>query len=188
MMYYSTSDLSSTISVEKLPCGNLFRKACQITAHGRKIKMPLKSLYKSEHSPIRTQIFWIELRNIPTFVSVHLVRHKMGVEHFVESNRDDLYGSNNSETRLTPINHAMLINAQGLINICRKRLCYKSHKTTVGIITRMRKEIRKVDPDLYNFLLPECVYRNGFCPEIKECSIGLKSVMQAYKKSSREVD
>jgi hypothetical protein len=40
----------------------------------------------------------------------------------------------------------------------------------------------KVDPDLADHMVPECVYRNGFCPEMRECKPGLEKVMKAYLK------
>ena len=145
--------------------------------------MPLRKIYQSEHSPIRTQLFWIEMINIPTFVSVHLVRHKIGVEHFVMSNRDDLGGKNNVESRLTPVNHAILINAQALIFIGRRRLCYKSHRMTVAVMRKIVKAVREVDPDLADYIVPECVYRNGYCPELSECRPGLTNIVNAYQKN-----
>ena len=43
-----------------------------------------RKMLKAEHSPIRTLMFTIRL-TIPYFVSTHLVRHKIGVEHYVQS-------------------------------------------------------------------------------------------------------
>lgn len=45
--------------------------------------------YLMEHSPLRQDEYCIEMKNIPSFVSVHMVRHKIGVEHFVLTSRDD---------------------------------------------------------------------------------------------------
>ncbi len=45
-------------------------------------------ILKAGHSPIRTLMFTIKLE-IPYFVSVHFVRHKFGIEHYVQSQRDD---------------------------------------------------------------------------------------------------
>jgi hypothetical protein len=143
--------------------------------------MSLKNIYKCEHSPARVINFWIELKGIPTFVSTHLVRHKFGVEHYVESNRDDRGGAGDSVvTRSTPVNHGMFANAISLINMSKKRLCYASHISTVGVWSRLRKAMRKVDPDLADHMVPECVYRNGICPEMRECKPGLEKVMKAY--------
>jgi hypothetical protein len=127
--------------------------------------------------------FWIELIGIPSFVSTHLVRHKFGVEHFVESNRDDRGGAGDeSVNRLTPVNHGMFVNAQALIAMSRKRLCYASHIRTVAVWSRLRKAMKKVCPDMAEALVPECVYRGSFCPELRECKPGLEKVVAIYRK------
>lgn len=123
--------------------------------------------YLSEHSPIRTQMFWIEMFDIPTFVSVHLVRHKIGVEHFVRSNRVDR-GGNSEANRNTSINHAMLINAQALITMSRKRLCKKASAETREVFVAIKDIIGNIDNDLHKCMVPECQYR-GRCTELKSC-------------------
>ena len=74
------------IEVDKVTTESLMKRACRMTIRGES-NVSLEKMYRCEHSPIRTQLFWIEMYDIPTFVSVHLVRHKYGVEHFVCSNR-----------------------------------------------------------------------------------------------------
>lgn len=155
------------IKVKKLTDESLMRRACEMTMHGYTSKTTLDKIYDCEHSPCRTQVFWVELLDIPTFVSVHLVRHKIGVEHFVMSNRDDRGGSD-SVNRNTPVNHGMLINAQALIGMARKRLCKKSHKETVKIFSLLRDKISEIDIDLAKYMIPDCCYRRG-CHELKGC-------------------
>ena len=164
----------------------LVRRACEMTMHGQESKVSLRSMYRAEHSPIRCRMFWVEMLAIPSFVSVHLVRHKHGVEHFVQSMRDDLYlkGQDRRVDRDTPVNHGMLINAQALIQISRKRLCLKAHQKTVAVWTKLRKVIRDIDPELAEFMVPECAYRNGFCPELKPCAPGPDKVCRAYRKET----
>lgn len=171
------------ISVAPLTDIAFVRRACEMTMHGQTSKISLRKIYQCEHSPIRLRKFWIEFSGIPTFVSVHFVRHKIGVDHFVQSMRDDLYvDSTKVVDRNTPVNHGMDINAQALIAMSRKRLCYKSHVKTVGVWRKLTRAVAKVDPDLADFMVPECVYRNGYCPELKECRPGLTKVMGAYRK------
>jgi hypothetical protein len=62
----------------------------------------------------------------------------------------------------------------------RKRLCYAAHRRTVAAWTKVRKAIRRQDPDLAEFMVPECVYRPGVCPEFHECHVGKPQVMRAY--------
>lgn len=153
------------IQVEKITNENLMRKACEFTINAQS-KMTLPRIYQCEHSPMRTQMFIIEMYDIPTFVSVHFVRHKHGVEHFVKSNRDDRNGV--MADRLTPVNHMMFLNAQALINMARKRLCSQAHTDTTQVMRMIRDGVLSVDPALAQFMVPECIYRNG-CHELRPC-------------------
>lgn len=70
-----------------------FCKDCTLNTVGKKSTKEAtdewkRKLLKSEHSPIRTLWFAFRLE-IPYYVSTHLVRHKHGCEHFVQSQRDD---------------------------------------------------------------------------------------------------
>ena len=172
------------IVIEDLTNEKIMRRACDMTRKpGKPSKISRDKLFLSEHSPIRTIQYWIELHGIPSFVSTHLVRHKFGVEHFVESNRDDRGGAGDEVVnRLTPVNHGMLVNAMALINISRKRLCYNSHRSTVAVWIRVVKELARVTPAIKPYLVPECIYRGGKCPELKMCKPGLDAVMRAYAK------
>jgi hypothetical protein len=76
----------------------------------------------------------------------------------------------------------MIVNAQHLIDMARKRLCYASHKTTVGVFARIRNAVRRVDPDLADYMVPECVAR-GYCPELRPCDAGPDQVIRAYQTS-----
>lgn len=154
------------ITAKKLTDESLMQRACEFTIN-KKSNMTLEKIYKCEHSPMRTQLFWIEMEGIPSFVSVHLVRHKIGVEHFVQSMRDDR-GGDGTENRETPVNHAMLINAEALVTMARKRLCNKAHEQTVKVMFAIREAIGSVDVDLTERMIPNCMYR-GECFELVPC-------------------
>jgi len=157
------------VTAEKLTDYGLAQRACQFTNHGhQQSNISLKTLYACEHSPCRTQLFWIEMCGIPNFVSVHFVRHKVGVEHFVQTMRTDR-GGNDETNRLTPTNHAMLCNAQALINMARKRLCYKASRETRQAMVAVLEAIKPIDPDLARRMVPDCRYRGNICHEIKPC-------------------
>lgn len=48
-----------------------------------------REILLAEHSPIRLIELTIRMKGIPYWVSVHLVRHKYGIEHFVSTQRTD---------------------------------------------------------------------------------------------------
>jgi hypothetical protein len=81
------------VSVRKLTDDALMREACEMTFNG-KSHQSLTSIYMSEHSPVRTQLFWIKLENIPLFISTHLLRHHVGSTPFQLTCRDDRSGGN----------------------------------------------------------------------------------------------
>lgn len=155
------------ITVTKITDKALLDLACSYTVNKDVHVKDMKAFYMSEHSPIRTQLFLIEMKDIPTFVSVHFVRHNVGVIHFVKSNRADR-GGDTVVDRLTPVNHMMIANAQALINISRKRLCSKASPETQEIMETIANKIHEVDAALAMCMLPECQYRGG-CTEINSC-------------------
>lgn len=158
------------VTVTKLTDVDLAQRACQFTNHDHApAKSGLEKLYRSEHSPIRTQLFWIEMKHIPSFVSVHFVRHHVGVEHFVQTHRKDR-GATETSNRETPVHHAMLCNAQSLINMSRKRLCFNASDETRQAMVAIKDVIRTLDPALADHMVADCVYR-GKCVEPKGCGL-----------------
>lgn len=155
------------ISINKLTDDALMRRACEMTMRGQS-KMTLETMYACKHSPIRTQMFWIEMHGIPTFASVHFRTHGTGITHFVLSNREDRGGGENVD-RWTPVNHAMLINAEALQNLAYKRLCQKAHKTVRGIMCAIKEVLAVEDKALADTLVPLCEWRNGRCDEPNPC-------------------
>jgi hypothetical protein len=157
------------VTVSKITGADLLKGTCESTMHNQvESKMTPLTIYNCEHSPIRSQMFVVEMIGIPNFVSVHLVRHNIGVQHFVQTMRVDR-GAEQLANRLTPTNHTMILNAQTLINMARKRLCYKASKETREVFNLIVDAVALVDEDLPKFLEPECIYRGGFCHEPKTC-------------------
>ena len=57
-----------------------------------------KKLLRSEHSPIRELWFGIKMY-VPYYVSVHFVRHHIGVNHYVQTQRTDRTGVNRNKLK-----------------------------------------------------------------------------------------
>lgn len=81
------------VSVRKLTDLSLMREACEMTFLG-KSNQSLLSIYKTEHSPVRTQLFWVKLTSIPLYVATHLLRHHVGSVPFQLTCRSDRHGGN----------------------------------------------------------------------------------------------
>lgn len=128
----------------------------------------IRNMLRAGHSPIRVRLYRIDMIDIPSYVSVHYVRHKIGVEHFVSTNRSDRTGSDEIITRASPVNHCMVANAQALINMAKDRLCRKASAETTEVMDRIQSALKNRNDILAEFLSPHCVWL-GFCKEEKPC-------------------
>lgn len=143
-----------------------------------------KRILLAEHSPIRLLTFrwkWTDLRS---WVSVHIVRHKVGIDHFVSTQRTDRTGQDrNKAPQDTPVNHECIANAQAIMTISRKRLCRQASLETRSAWQLLIDALEKDQPELLSCCVPECVYR-GFCPEFKSCGYtnapAFKTALIAY--------
>lgn len=128
-----------------------------------------KRLIISEHSPIRRIKFYWKWMNLKSWVSVHMVRHKVGIEHWVRTQRSDRTGISRDELpQGSLIEHACEADAQALITISRKRLCSCASPETREAWQAVKDEVEKVEPELASCMVRECIYR-GFCPEFTSC-------------------
>lgn len=130
----------------------------------------IKKLVNAEHSPIRELWFGIKMI-IPYWVSVHFVRHHIGINHYVQTQRTDRTGVNRSEKRQDElVSHIMSINAQELIFMAHKRLCKQASKETRKVMQEIVNQVIDVAPYMKEVLVPLCVYRNGKCSEMFKCN------------------
>lgn len=129
-----------------------------------------RRLLISEHSPIRKLTIGWRWKNLMSWVSVHITRHKIGIEHFVSSRRTDRTNVDRNALRQDElVNHECEANAQALITISRKRLCTCASKETREAWQKFKDEVvAPIEPELASVMVVECIYR-GFCPEIKTC-------------------
>lgn len=142
-----------------------------------------RQLLLSEHSPIRLLKFRWRWFNLKSWVSVHFVRHKIGIDHFVKTQRTDRTGINRDELpQGALVNHEADANAQALINISRKRLCSCASPETRIAWQEVKDEVAKTEPELASCMVKECIYR-GFCPEMFSCGY---TDTEAYRKELYE--
>ena len=130
-----------------------------------------RNLLDSEHSPIRDLWYTWEWVDIPYWVSVHFVRHSIGITHFVQSQRNDRQSryDRDEAKQSVPVNHRCVANAQALINISRVRLCSMASEETRGAWRLFLDALEDYDPIIGDYCVPNCVYRSGLCGEFNSC-------------------
>lgn len=129
-----------------------------------------KQMLRAEHSPLRCLMFYIDLYDIPYYVSVHLCRH-VHAQPFVTTSRPDILKDlppREEQKKTDPVNMRLLVNAQEIINISRVRLCNKAEKATRKIWHTVIAKLATIDPILASACVPNCIYR-GICPEFNSC-------------------
>lgn len=129
-------------------------------------------LLQAEHSPARELWFGIKME-IPYWVSVHFVRHHIGVNHYVQSQRNDR--QNKYDRAKAPqgelVSHIMSINAQELIFMSHRRLCHQASPETREVMEEICRQVIELNPEFKDLLVPLCVYRNGKCTEFNSCGL-----------------
>ena len=127
------------------------------------------------HSPIEALMFRISFRGLPSWISVHFVRHKIGITHWVSSQRPDRSPDGKSRHDLPQdslVNHDMVLNAQAIIAISKKRLCHKASPETTEAWRAVVNELKNIgETELAAFCQPECWWCGGYCPEMQPCGM-----------------
>ena len=127
----------------------------------------MNDIYMSEHSPIREKTFSIEIKNIPSWLATHFVRHSIGYTPYVSTQRDDRItyeGTRDDRKQGELVNMDITLNAQAFINVSKLRLCGQAHIQAQQLWNAVLVELEKLDKPLFNHCVPTCIYR-GFCSE-----------------------
>lgn len=147
-----------------------------------------RRILMSEHSPIRSLIYCFKISNIKSWIATHFARHHEGVEKWISTQRTDRTGVNRDELpQGARVNMEIEANAQALINMSRKRLCYQASPETREVMEQMKKEVSKRDEFMASVMVKDCVYRNGLCAEPNSCGYNkteaFKKELEDYKKN-----
>ena len=124
----------------------------------------------SPHSSVRCILYRIYIEDIPYYSHVHLIRHKIGVEPTVYSQR--VLAGRDKFTQDSLISMHMDINAQALLNIAKVRLCNKADKEIRILMTLIKESLSKgdkYDQVLGKLMMPNCELYDGICPEPRCC-------------------
>jgi len=131
-----------------------------------KIKM-----LKCRHSPIRKLPFAFLIIGIPYWLHCELVRHHIGIEKYVKSQRDD---RNTDETPRAEkpqgalVNMIIDLNGESILTLMNKRLCGNATREMQELMLMIREEVIKTNPEFKPFLIPMCKYLNS-CNEFNSC-------------------
>lgn len=153
----------------------MFCKQCALVTVGKNaVTEPTQEwkhdILEARHSPIRVLQFAFELE-LPYWVSVHLCRH-IHAQPFVKSQRNDRQ-SDYDRTKAPQDEKVKMIwhmNAEELMTIANKRLCYKASKETRQIVQMMCDVVLQNCPEFNGLLVPMCKYHGGKCHEIIPCA------------------
>jgi hypothetical protein len=171
--------MNFTVEILKRPTEEdwMLCKQCTLNTVGKSsTKMPTDEwkhkLLLSEHSPIRTLNFLIEMQ-VPYYVSVHFSRHFIGVTHFVQSQRNDRQDDydRTKAPQDSPVSHMMYINAQELMFMARRRLCMQADPFTRRVMDEICRQVVELNPEFVGTLEPMCYYRGGRCTEFNCCGL-----------------
>lgn len=126
-----------------------------------------RSILIAEHEPIRE--IWIKWiwRSIKYWIAMHWKTHIWPGR--TNTQRTDRTGiDRNKLPQDEPVNFEGSANPQHLIDSWRKRMCYMASPETREYAEDFKIELRPIEPEISDVLVPNCVYRNG-CPEMGSC-------------------
>lgn len=126
------------------------------------------------HSPIRAVIYRIFVFDLKSWVSVHYVRHHIGVMPYVKSQRDDKNEeviSRDDSPQGKEIEMMFDMNANALLTIAKARLCMKASKETRDVFRALREQMfsgDEYDQEVAKLMMPPCKWY-GRCFEPETC-------------------
>lgn len=136
-----------------------------------------EDLLIAEHSPIRLlEVDWT-WEDLEYWVSQELARHKN--EKFITTQRTDRTGVDRGKRpQEAPVKMDAVANAQNLIDIARKRLCYQATVEARTAIEDLKVILHEQEPEMADMMVPNCIYRCG-CPEFSQCGF-FKKFMEEH--------
>lgn len=130
-----------------------------------------KSILLARHSPIRCLPISFYFQDLPSYISVHFVRHHVGCEKYVKSQRNDRQ-SDYDRTKApqdTPVNMIMDFNGESIQTFMQKRLCNMADPKTREVAEQMRDLLIKANPEFKDVLKKPC-QMFGRCFEMYPCT------------------
>lgn len=152
----------------------LWVKRCALVTVGKDSDVPptlewKKRILNARHSPIRELVFSFEIRGVPYWVAMHLVRHHVGCQPYIKTQRTDRTGElRDSKSQDSPVDMIWTLNAESLITVAEKRLCWQAATETRELVQWICDIVIAMFPEFREQLVPQCV-RLRHCPEMNPC-------------------
>lgn len=154
----------------------LWAKQCALVTVGKESEVPPTLDWKrrsleARHSYIRELKFGFLLTDVPYWVAMHLVRHHVGCQPYVRTQRNDRQAEydRGKAPQDAPVNLIWSMNAESLMTIANKRLCKQAAKETSSIVASMCVLVKDKCPEFTKQLVPICEYHGGVCHEMFPC-------------------
>ena len=142
------------------------KKAVNSPDYDWKVKM-----LRCRHSPIRKLPFAFYIEGMPYWLHVELVRHHVGIEKYVKTQRDDRTDNDiprGDKPQKAPVNVIIDLNGESILTLMNKRLCGAATKEMQEFMFTIRKLVIDTNPEFEEFLVPMCKYVHE-CKEFKTC-------------------
>ena len=111
-----------------------------------------RKMLTARHSPIRAVMYRFYVFDVPSWVTVHYVRHSIGVQFYVLSQRKN--PQRGAAPQETLVDMIFDVNAEALMNIAEKRLCSKAALETRQLCLKIKNELAASE-DRYDNILAE---------------------------------
>lgn len=154
----------------------IMAKRCALVTVGKDSETPPTEEWKrksleARHSYIRELPFMFRITGIPYWVAMHLVRHHVGCQPYIKTQRNDRQNDydRGEAPQNAPVDMMWSMNAEALMTVANKRLCKQASKETRKVVAQMCKEVICDCPEFSDFLVPMCEYHGGVCHEMKPC-------------------
>ena len=130
-------------------------------------------MIECRHSPLRRLRFAFLFENLPYYISVHFVRHHVGIEKYVRSQRNDRQNEYDRKKapQDAPVNMIMDFNGESLLEFFNKRLCTCAAEETREVVQQMKKLVEICCPEFEDYIEPMCFRNGGVCYEFKQCGL-----------------
>lgn len=154
----------------------LWAKQCALYTVGKDSEVPPTMEWKmrslnARHSYIRELKFGFRISDVPYWVVMHLVRHHVGCQPYVRTQRNDRQTEydRGKAPQDTPVNMIWTMNAESLMVIANKRLCMTAAPETRNVVRWMCTLVCEKCPEFEDYLVPMCDYHGGVCHEMNSC-------------------